>query len=196
MNKNMKKAVVSLFAEVLTLLESEEDRMKKVEEFDDAFGVDISGWEDLMKEVIVESDGKYKSEAIQTVNDYYAKYHEYDEDGNPVLVRNRIGNGLHQIVITYDASAPDGHRLSLQEIPDIEAMSHSELQNYLEELQSRLEDLEDDEPEDEDSEDYENWEYEVDQLEELIEEVEERQEKKAGENTETDGDPGEAEELI
>ena len=180
MNKNMTKAVVGLFADVLSLLESEEERMKQIEEFDEVFGAKVNGWENLIKEKLAESDGKYKSEAIQAVNDYYAKYHVYDDDGNPVFERTRIGNSLHQIIITYDASKPEGHRISLQEIPDIGAMSPAELQHYAEELQFQLEALEDEEPEDEDSEDYEKWEDEVDQVEELIEEVAERLEETAG----------------
>ena len=104
----------------------------------------------------------------------------YDDDGNPVFERTRIGNSLHQIIITYDASKPEGHRISLQDIPDIGAMSPAELQHYAEELQFQLEALEDEEPEDEDSEDYEKWEDEVDQVEELIEEVAERLEETAG----------------
>ena len=177
MDKTMKKVVVGLYAEILSLTESKEERIKKLEEFDEVFGVEIRGWEEMMKKKISESEGKHISEAIQSVDDYYAKNHVYDESGNLLYEQIRVGNSLHQIIITYDANAPEGMRISLQEVPEIEAMSHNELQNYYEELQSRQEELTDEEPDDEESEDHKEWEDNCDQLEGLIDEVEERLEK-------------------
>ena len=49
MNKGMQRVVLNLFAEVLSLTASEEERMKQVEEFDRVFGVSISDWEEEMK---------------------------------------------------------------------------------------------------------------------------------------------------
>ena len=50
MNKNMTKAVVGLFADVLSLLESEEERGRQIKEFDEVFGAKVNGWENLIKE--------------------------------------------------------------------------------------------------------------------------------------------------
>jgi hypothetical protein len=46
MDRSVKEVMIRLFAEVLPLLETDEERMMKLEEFDDVCGVSIPGWEE------------------------------------------------------------------------------------------------------------------------------------------------------
>ncbi len=181
MTKSMKKLMINLFAEVLPLLETQGELMQKLEEFDRACGAGIPDWEERMKERIAEIGHKNAQAAIAAVDAFHAKYHVYDKSGNLIYDRVRYGNDYQRITITYDASAPDGHRISVNAEPDYEKMTPDQLRKYLEELQSALDDLEGEEPDDEDSDEYEDWENQYDQLENLIEEVEERLEEKGEE---------------
>ena len=179
MTIGMQNAILMLYADLLPLLDSHERRMEKLEEFDDVFGVDIPGWEDKLKEAV---GGKQNSEAsVKAIDEFHAKYHVYDENGNKIYERTRIGNGLHQIVMTFDANAPEGQQLTLREKPDIESMDMAALKKYFEEVESRYDDLESEEPEDDDSEEYEEWESELEDVEELMEDLRERIEKLGGE---------------
>ena len=183
MNKGMQKVILNLFAEVLSLTASEDERMKQVEEFDRVFGVSISDWEEQMKKYISSESSEsnaYAEDAIRTIDAFHAKYHVFDENGERVYERTRFGTAYHQLVITYDANAPEEQQISVEEVPDIEAMPLEELQSYFEDLQSAHDDLEDEEPEDEDSEEYEKWENELSDLEELMDEVSERLEELGG----------------
>ncbi len=178
MTNGMQNAVLQLYAELLPLLDSSEKRMEKLEEFDKVFGVDIPDWEKRLKEAV---SGKENSEAcLKEIDEFYAKYHVYDENGNKIYERTRIGNGLHQIVMTFDANAPEGQQLTLREEPDIENMDLTELRKYYEEVESRYSDLEAEEPEDDESEEYEEWENECEEIEELMEELREKIEALVG----------------
>lgn len=117
---------------------------------------------------------------VQTIDAFHAKYHVYDENGNPIYERTRVGNDYHQIVITYDSSLPEDQRISLKEVPCIAAMSLSELQAYHDEIQCALDEIADEEPEDEDSDEYSEWEKRYSELEELLDEVSERLEELGG----------------
>lgn len=180
MDKNLKKVMIRLFAEVLPLLDTQEERMIKLEEFDEACGADIPDWEDRMKETITEFGHKNAAEAIAAVDAFHAKNHVFDENGKKVFERTRIGNGYHQLVITFDASAPAGQEISVREVPDIESMTLSELQDYYDDIHAALDELEDEEPEDEDTEEHKEWEDRYSQMEDLVEEVGERLEEMGG----------------
>ena len=180
MDDSMKRVMIGLFAEVLSRLDTEEERMNKLEEFDTICGAECSDWEEQMKIKIAASDGPKIQEAIQSVDNFHAKYHVYDENGHLVYQRTRVGNSYHQLVITFDAKAPKGMEITVEEVPDIEAMSLDELQNYYEELHSALDELSDEEPEDEDSEEYDKWENQYSDLEDLLEEISERLEELGG----------------
>ena len=179
MNQTMKQFALRLVAEVLSLRGKEEDRMQKLEQFDEAFGVSIPGWEAQMKEMIRQTGGPCVEEAVQSVDRFYAKYHVYDENGKLVYERKRVGSSHHQLVITFDANAPQGKTFTVKEIPEINALPLAELQEYYDDLQSALEDLTDDEPE-EDSEAHQTWETEYAEVEELIDLVADRLEELGG----------------
>ncbi len=179
MTKEMQNAVLMLYADLLPLLDSHERRTEKLEELDEVFGVDIPEWEDRLKEAV---KGKQNSEAcIKAIDEFYAKYHVYDENGNKVYERTRIGNGLHQIVMTFDANAPEGQQLTIRKEPDTASMDLAALKKYYEEVESRYSDLESEEPEDDESEEHDNWEYELDEVYELMEEIRDRIEELGGE---------------
>lgn len=179
MTNGMQNAVLKLYAELLPLLDSHEKRMEKLEEFDEVFGVDIPNWEKRLKETV---SGKENADAcVKAIDEFYAKYHVYDENGNKIFERTRIGNGLHQIVMTFDASALEGQQLTLREEPDTESMDLAALKKYYEEVEARYSDLEDEEPEDDDSEEYESWENECEEVEELMEELRDKIEALGGE---------------
>ncbi len=177
MTKSMKKLMINLFAEVLPLLDTPEERMQKLEEFDRVCGASIPDWEERMKEKIAETGHKNALAAIAAVDAFHAKCHVYDKSGNLIYDRIRYGNDYQQITITYNASAPKGQKISISAEPDYETMTLDQLRKYHEELQSALDDLEGEEPDDEDSDEYEDWENQYDQLEDLIEEVDERLEE-------------------
>ena len=170
MTKSMKRLMINLFAEVLPLLDTPE-------EFDRTCGASIPDWEERMKEKIAETGHKNAQDAIAAVDAFHAKYHVYDKSGNLIYDRIRYGNDYQQITVTYDASAPDGQKISVSAEPDYETMTLDQLRKYHEELQSALDDLEGEEPDDEDSDEHDDWEDQYDQLEDLIEEVEERLEE-------------------
>lgn len=179
MTNEMQKAVLELYAELLPLLDSPEKRKEKLEEFDEVFGVDIPKWEERLKKTV---EGKINSEAcIKQIDEFYAKYHVYDENGNKIYERTRIGSGLHQIVMTFNANAPEGQQLTLREEPNVDSMDLAALKKYYEEVESRYSDLESEEPEDDDSEEYEEWENELEEVEELMEELRDKIEALGGE---------------
>ena len=178
MTKGMHNAILKLYADLLPLLDSYEKRMEKLEEFDEVFGVDIPNWEERLKEAIPDKENAEAS--IKAINEFYAKYHVYDEHGKKLFERLRMGNGLHQIVMTFDASKPEGQQLSIREVPDTESMDLAALKTYYEEVESRYSELEDEEPEDDDSEEYETWENEREEVEELMDELRERIENLGG----------------
>lgn len=179
MEIGMQNGVIKQYAEVLPMLDGD-DRPKKLEEFDEVFGVDLPDWEERLKAAIRELGRPNAEDAIAAIDAFHAKYHVYDENGNRIFERTRIGNGYHQIVITYDSKAPEGQEITIREVPDIEAMSLEELQDYYEELQSALGDIEDEEPDGEDSQKYSEWEDRYSEMEELLEEVGERLEEMGG----------------
>ena len=182
MEAGLDRALIAAYGEILTLLKTDEDRMEKLEEFDEAVAVDIPDWEEKMKEYV--SDKKNAEECIRAIEAFHAKYHVVDENGNRVYERIRMGNGLHQIVITYDANAEGKDKLTIREVPDIESMDLDDLQKYYETVTARYCELEDEEPSDaesEESEEYRKWEKLYEEIEELKEEVEERIEELGGE---------------
>ncbi len=162
--------MIHLFAEVLTSLDTPMERMAKLEEFDEKCGASIPNWEKRMKEQISELGGKRVKDAIDDVDAFHAKYHVRDSQGNRVFDRFRIGSGR---LITFDANAPEGKKITLNEIPDLDAMSLSELKAYQAEVQAAFDVLEGDEP-DEDSDDYDDWEDQCDALEDELDEISER----------------------
>ena len=180
MDKSVEEVMIRLFAEVLPLLETDEERMMKLEEFDDVCGVSIPGWEVKMKAIIQETGHKNAPDAIRDIDAFHAKYHVYDENGNPIYERTRVGDEYHQLVITYDSRLPEGQRFSVKEVPCIEEMSLEELQSYHDEIQDALDETMDEEPEDKESVDFERWESRCSELEDLLDEVSERLEEMGG----------------
>ena len=179
MTNGMQNAVLQLYAELLSLLDTQEARMEKLEELDGVFGVDIPNWEERLKKAASE---KENAEAcIKAIDEFYAKYHVYDENGKKIYERLRMGNGLHQIVMTFDARAPEGQQLTIREVPDTRNMDLAALKKYYEEVESRYSDLEDEEPEDDDSDEYEAWESECEEVEELMDDLRDKIEALGGE---------------
>lgn len=178
MTKGMQAMFIKLYGVLLPLLNSYDERMAKLEEFDDVVGVDIPDWEAQLKEYF--SDKPNSEEIVKVIDDFYNKYHVIDENGNKVFERTRMGSGLHQVVVTFDANAPKGQEFSIKEIPDIESMSLSDLKEYYEEVQSALDDAQDEEPEDSDSDEYSEWEDRVSDIEDLMQEIEDRIEELGG----------------
>ena len=179
MEAGLDRALIAAYGEILALLTTEKDRMEKLEEFDEAVAVDIPDWEERMIEYV--SDKKNAEECIRAIEAFHAKYHMVDENGNPIYERIRFGNGLHQIVFTYDASAEGKDKFTIREVPDIESMDLEGIQKYYETVTARYCELEDEEPADADSEEYRKWEKLYEEIEELKEEVEERIEELGGE---------------
>lgn len=178
MQADVNKVAVRTVVELLSLQETEEQRMKTLEEFDQVFGACIPEWEELFKKQLWEIGAEA---AIKTVEAFHAKYHVYDEDGALVYERTRVGNAYLSLTITFDRNAPDGKQIKVEATPDIDAMSLEELQGYYEDLESAFGDLEDEEP-DEDSEAYEAWEEEHSALENLMVEVQEKIEELEGDS--------------
>ena len=86
MTKEIAQAVIRTFAELLKVQELATDRMDTLEKFDEVFAVSIPDWEEQMKEYL--KQGENAEDAIRSVEEFYAKYHVYDEEGN--LVYNRV----------------------------------------------------------------------------------------------------------
>ncbi len=172
MDDAMLAAVITLYGDVLVLLKTDEERMAKLEEFDETFGVECPTWEERMKESVAGKDGA--EAAVKAIDAFHDKYHVYDENGNRIYERFRFGSSLHQIVMTFDSNAPDGDQISLREIPDLESMDLKALKEYYDEAESIYSELEDEEPEDEDSEEHRRWEREFETAEEMMEEIESR----------------------
>ena len=151
----------------------EADRMNFLEDFDRIYGAVIPGWEAKIKEMLREMDRSCAEEAIQSVDAFFAKNHVYDENGNLIYSRQRVGGVYHTMTITFDASAPEGEQFKVEETPDFDSMSVEELEEYYEELESAYSDLGDEEPA-EDSEEHKQWDDECEELENLMEAIQER----------------------
>ena len=151
MTNEIAQAVIRTFAELLKVQDLATDRMDTLEKFDEVFAVSIPDWEEQMKEYL--KQGENAEDAIRSVEEFYNKYHVYDEEGNLVYNRVRSGNPHHTLTITFDSSAPEGQQIKVEEQPAIDSMSLEELKNYYEELEEALGNLEDEEP-DEDSDEY------------------------------------------
>lgn len=171
MTKEIAQAVIRTFAELLKVQELATDRMDTLEKFDEVFAVSIPDWEEQMKEYL--KQGENAEDAIQSIEEFYNKYHVYDDEGNLVYNRVRSGNPHHTLTITFDSSAPEGQQIKVEERPAIDSMSLEELREYYEELEEEFSNLEGEEPE-EDSDEYDHWEEELSQIESLMEEVQER----------------------
>ena len=171
MTKEIAQSVIRTFAELLNVQNLATDRMDTLEKFDKVFAVSIPNWEEQMKEYL--KQGENAEAAIRSVEEFYAKYHVYDEEGNLVYNRVRCGNPHHVLTITFDSSAPEGQQIKVEEQPAIDSMSLDELREYYEELEEAFSILEGEEPE-EDSDEYDHWEEELSEIESLMEEVQER----------------------
>ena len=171
MTKEIAQSIIRTFAELLKVQNLATDRMDTLEKFDEVFAVSIPDWEEQMKEYL--RQGENAEDAIQSVEEFYAKYHVYDEEGNLVYNRFRVGNPHHTLTITFDSSAPEGQQIKVEEQPTIDSMGLEELREYYEELEDEFSNLEDEEPE-EDSDEYDHWEEELSEIESLMEEVQER----------------------
>ena len=136
MEEGLDRALIAAYGEILGLLKTDEDRMEKLEEFDEAVVVDIPDWEERMKEYVSDKDNA--ADCIRAIEAFHAKYHKVDENGNPVYERIRFGNGLHQIVITYDANAEGKDKFTIREVPDIESMDLDALQEYYENVEASV----------------------------------------------------------
>ena len=171
MTKGITQAALRTFAELLKVQTEATDRMQTLERFDSAFGASIPEWENQMKELLGKDPDA--EDAIKSIDDFYAKYHAYDEDGKLIYERIRMGNTHHVLTITFDTNAPEGQQIKIEEYPAIDSMSLEELREYYNELEEAFSDLESEEP-DEDSDEYDDWEEECSDLEGLMEEVQER----------------------
>ena len=170
MTKELGQAAIRTVAELLKVQQATE-HMETLEKFDQVFGVSIPDWEEQMKAYLQKEPGA--EEALKSVEEFYAKYHVYDEEGKLVYERKRVGNSYHMLTITFDSNAPEGQQIRIEEQPALDSMTLEELKVYYEELEEALSDLEGEEP-DEDSDEYDDWEEECSDLEALMEEVQER----------------------
>ena len=171
MTKEIAQAVIRTIAELLKVQALAADRMDTLEKFDEVFAIGIPNWEEKMKEYL--KQGENAEAAIQSIDDFYAKYHAYDEEGHLIYERVRCGNAHHVLTITFDSNAPEGQQINVEERPVIDDMSLEELREYYDDLEEALSNLEDEEP-DGDSDEYDDWEEEHSDLESLMEEVQER----------------------
>lgn len=166
----MEEAFVTMHAIILALEKNPEKRMAHLEEFAD-IGLSIRNWEERLIEALKnEENGEA---AIETVEQFHAKYNVYDENG-PVFYRRRIGNDYHHTTITFDRNKPEGEQFLIEEYPDLDNMTLPELEEYLEEVESALCDMEDDEPDESDEEEHKYWQEFSEELEELMCELEDR----------------------
>ena len=171
MTNEIAQSVIRTFAELLIVQNLATDRMDTLEKFDEVFSVSIPNWEEQMKEYLKQRENA--KDAIQSVAEFYNKYHVYDEEGNLVYNRFICGNPHHTLIITFDSSAPEGQQIKVEEQPAIDRMSLEELKEYYEELEEAFSNLEDEAP-DEDSDEHDQWEEDLSDLESLMEEVQER----------------------
>ena len=171
MKNEIAQSIIRTFAELLKVQDLAADRMDTLEKFDEVFAVSIPDWEEQMKEYL--KQGENAEAAIQSVEEFYNKYHVYDEEGKLVYNRFRCGNPHHVLTITFDSNAPEGQQIKVEEQPAFDSMDLEALKEYYEELEEALGNLEGEEPE-EDSDEYEDWEEEHSEIESLMDEVQER----------------------
>ncbi len=169
MDENVKNAVIALFEEVILALDTMEKRLEKLEEIDDAIGLDIPDWSEEMKSRIEEkqnADG-----ALKAIQAFQAAHCANEADGTPIYQHKPYNRGIHTIAIVYDAEAPEEERFCIRAIPDIDSMSLENLREYAKDLEQKLAALDDNEPPDETSDEYRKWEYEYSEADEALEEV-------------------------
>lgn len=75
MDSIMINTVISLYAEVLSNLQTEDTRMKKLEEFDESFGAEVEDWEELMRASVLELGKPNAEDAVAAIDVYHAKKH-------------------------------------------------------------------------------------------------------------------------
>lgn len=171
MTKGQERMFIRIHAILLSSEESAEKRLEWIDEFAKSAGLSIPDWPERLKE---ELRGRENSgAAIETVNQFCAQNHIEDENG-VVFFRKLYGNKHHYLTITFDRNKPDGEQFSVEEYPDLDSLSLSELQKYYSELEDTLAEEESEEPEEADEEEYNRWQDRCDDLEELMDEVEER----------------------
>ena len=157
---------VTIHAAVLAREKDEEKCMELLEDFNRSAGLSITNWTERLKEELRKEEGG--EAAIQTVDRYCAKNEVKDERGY-VYFRRMFGNELNHVTITYDRNKPEGEQFTVEEYPNLDAMSVSELEAYLEDVESAMGELED---EDEDEDDRREESY--DDLECLMSDIEDR----------------------
>lgn len=75
MDSIMINTVITLYAEVLSNLETEDTLMKKLEEFEETFGSEVEDWEDLLRASVRELGKPNVEDAVATIDVYHAKKH-------------------------------------------------------------------------------------------------------------------------
>lgn len=179
MEAGLDRALIAAYGEILALLGTQEDRIAKLKEFDEAVAADIPDWEDRMKEYV--SDKKNAEECIKAIEAFHAKHHQIDGNGKRVYEQARIRLDKHLILLVAEPNEEGKECITIRQIPDVESMDLDELKDSYESVQSQYQELKDREPDDECSEEYEKWEDQCEDVEELIEEMEERIEELGGE---------------
>lgn len=168
------KLLINLYAEVLSLMQDEDKRMKKLSEFYRICGPLIADWDERMKDRLTENGNKYAEEAIKTVDAFLDtlqdNYEGYENE-------QRFGLRFCRISVTYDTDSMENMEISVEGVSDVNEMSLEELKRYYEDLQAELVDLNDEEPENENSEEHEEWEEELSDLMGLIDKASERLEE-------------------
>ena len=177
-DKKLTALCIETLARTLILTDSDAERQEQLEKFDDDFGFTIHDWADRLKTAL--SSMEHNASALNSLEQYYSKYHKKDENGATIYERIRYGNDYHRITITFDASKPEEEQFQVTECPDVENMNLSELEAYYRELEIALEDLLDAEVEDDLSDEYEQWEDQRSDIEDLMDEIEERVEALGG----------------
>ena len=166
MTRAQERMFLTIHTMVLAYEKDEEKRMELLEDFNRSAGLSIPNWTERLKEELRKEEGG--EAAIQTVDRYCAKNEVKDERGY-VYFRRMFGNELHHVTITYDRSKPEGEQFTVEEYPDLDAMSVAELEVYLDDVESAMSELED---EDEDAD--ERREECYDDLECLMSDIEDR----------------------
>jgi len=178
-DESMQKALINLFNAVILRLDTLERRLEKLEEIEQAFGIDIPDWLDRL-EASIRSDGG-NSAAVKAIEAFRATHYALGPNGKPVYERKSYDKGIHTIAIVYDGESPEEEKVSFRLIPDIDAMSLDELKEYRDDLLERVEYLDNNEPDDETSDEYRQWEYDYSTADEALEEANWRIEELGGE---------------
>ncbi len=174
MDEQTKKDTAGFLAYVLSMSRSEAERQKNLAEFAAVLDADWPDWLNHIREAGVSRLGETAATVVKSVEAFQSKRQSLRETGDPDENEAKDIPACCQIRIVFGADFPGGYALSVESVPDLEAMSRVEIVEYLSDLHDELVDLALDEPEDSESPDYEAWEDRCSDLKEQIDEARNR----------------------